>query len=200
MADQQIDAPSDTDVDETVRALIHAEESARSALAEKLDGPERDSMREWLRPTLGAALLLVGAAGVAYKVISGYQHASPEAFVSVQDQNKQPAASAANHPVDALTVSADVATPPQSTVVAAPTAPITAAPPVAPGDALVSASSAAADADLLAQDNSACAAIKAEQHEIEAALNKQYSPEEGRYMHRRFRELTEQSVMRKCGG
>jgi hypothetical protein len=135
------------------------------------------ALRDWVGPTLGAAMALLCAGGLAYKVINGYQRASPEHFVSVQDQNKQPAASAN-----------------------APTA-ITPAPPVAPADALENASSVAADADLPAeaQDDSACAAIETEQHEIEAALVKQYSPEESRYLQRRLRELEEQSVKRQCG-
>jgi hypothetical protein len=142
------------------------------------------SIRERLRLTLGAALLLIGAAGLAYKVISDYRHAAPDAFVSVQDQNRLPAASsAADHPVEAAKVSAD------------------AAPPRAPGDAFEGASSAAANVDLLAdaQDNTVCAAIKTEQHEIERALHKQYSPEEGHYMQRRLRELAERSGKHKCG-
>jgi hypothetical protein len=64
-----------------------------------------ERMSEWLRPILGAALLLAGAAGLAYKVISGYQHASPDAFISVHNQNRLPAASAVDHPTQATTVS-----------------------------------------------------------------------------------------------
>jgi hypothetical protein len=164
------------------------------------------SMRDWLRPILGVALLLGGAAGVAYKVISGYRHASPDAFFSVEDQNRLSVASAADHSTQATTV--PVAVPaPQQTAADAQTAPMTAAaPPIAtapavvPGNAVASASSAAADADLSAeaQDSSECAAAKSEQHEIRGALNKQYSPEEGRYMQRRLRELAEQLVMLKC--
>jgi hypothetical protein len=147
-------------------------------------------MRDWLLPILGAALLLGGAAGLAYKVISGYRHASPDAFFSVEDQNRQSAASAADHSTQATTVPVDIPAPP----------PIATAPPVAPGNALASAPSAAADADLSAevQDSSECAAIKSEQHEIRGALNKQYSPEEGRYMQRRLRELAEQLVKLNC--
>jgi hypothetical protein len=139
-------------------------------------------MREWLRPTLGAVLFVAGVAAVAYKVISGYRHAAPDAFVSVQDQNKL-AASAAN-----------------STATAVSTAPVPAA-PVAPPLAPPNVSSVAADADRStdAQNDSACAAITLERHEIEAALNKKYSAEEGRYMQRRLRELTEQSVKQECG-
>jgi hypothetical protein len=152
-----------------------------------------DSMREWLRPILGAALLLAGAAGVAYKVISGYQHAAPDAFISVQDQNKLPAASAANQPAAAPTVPTDLNTSPQSSANAAPA--------LAPGDAWESASSVAAGANLPAeaQGNSACAAIKTEQREIEGALHKNYSAEEGRYMQRRLRELAEQLANQQCG-
>jgi hypothetical protein len=156
------------------------------------------SMRDWLGPTLGGALALVGAGGLAYKVINGYQHASPEHFVSVQDQNKQPAASAADHPIEAPTVSAAASTAPTAPITARPPAPITAAPPVATRGALENASSVAADLPAEAPENPACAAIKTEQHEIEAALNKQHSPEESRYMQRRLRELAEQSVKGKC--
>jgi len=159
------------------------------------------SMREWLRPTLGAVLFLAGAAGIAYKVISGYQHAAPDAFVSVQDRNKVPAASAAN-PVKAPAVSADAATPPKSTATVASTAAATApaAPPPASRDASRNAASiAVADASADVQNDESCVAIKTEEHEIEGALNKKYSPEEGRYLQRRARELTEQSVKHKCG-
>lgn len=161
---------------------------------------KNNSMREWLLPTLGAALLLVGAGGLAYKVIIDYRHAAPDAFVSVQDQNKLAAASAANRAVETPAASGSVSTQLKRTLSAAQTAPSTAAPTVAPGGASKVASSAAADGDLPAeaQDNPACAAIKTEQHEIEGARNKQYSPEEGRYMQRRLRELAEQSVKRKC--
>lgn len=158
------------------------------------------SMREWLRPILGSALLLVGAAGLTYKVISGYRHAAPDAFVSVEDQNKLRAASASDHPVEAPTIPVDITTPPQRTASAARTVPVTAAPLVAPADHLGSASSAATDLDLSAeaQDKLACTAIKTERHEIERALNKQYSPEEGHYMQRRLHELAAQSLKRKC--
>jgi hypothetical protein len=147
----------------------------------------KPAMREWLRPIFGAVLLLAGAAGVAYKVISGYQHAAPDAFFSVQDQNKMPAAPAAKLPA-----SADVMAAPQNSASAAPA--------LAPADARESAPSAAADANLPAeaQENPACGAIKTEQHEIEAALHKKYSAEEGRYMQRRLRELTEQLANQKC--
>ncbi|HEY0800566.1 MAG TPA: hypothetical protein VGD54_06960 [Steroidobacteraceae bacterium] len=145
-------------------------------------------IRDWMGPTLGAALAVVGAGGLAYKVISGYRHASPEHFVSVQDQNRQPAASAAEPLVEAPTVS-----------VAASAAPTTAATPVAPQDALQNASSVAVDLPDEAQENSACAAIKTERREIEAALSKEYSAEESRYMQRRLRELAGQSIKGKCG-
>ena len=131
-------------------------------------------MREWLRPILGAALLLAGAAGLAYKVISGYQHPSPDAFMSVHDQNRLPAASAVDHPTQAATPPVDVAAPAQS-----------AAPNVAPPPAE-------------AQDNPACIPIQAEQREIQGALKKQYSPEQGRFMQRRLRELAEQSANLNC--
>src|SRR5258708_29112958 len=108
-------------------------------------------MGEWLRPILGAALLVAGAAGLAYKVISGYQHASPDAFFSVHDQNRLPAASAVDHPPQAATVPVDVPAPAQSPTSAAQTAtsaaqtatsaaprapPITAPPTPASGDPL----------------------------------------------------------------
>jgi hypothetical protein len=162
------------------------------------------SMRYWLRPTLGAVLFIAGAAGVSYKVISGYRHAAPDAFISVQDQNKMAAASAAKFTAEASAVAVDAgATSPKSmatavsTTTAAPAAP---APAPAPRGALRRASGVA-DADLTAdaQNDSACVAIETEQHEIEGALNKKYSSEEGRYMQRRLRELTEQSVKHKCG-
>jgi hypothetical protein len=121
-------------------------------------------MSEWLRPILGAALLLAGAAGLGYKVISGYRHPSPDAFISVRDQNRLLAASAVDHPTQAATV------PVVSNV-------------VLPAEAL---------------DNPACVPIKAEQREIEGGLKKQYSPEQGRFMQRRLRELAEQSVNLNC--
>jgi len=126
-------------------------------------------MSEWLRPILGAALLLAGAAGLAYKVISGYQRASPDAFISVYNQNRLP---------DGPTT----------------------APPAASGDTLAIASRAASNVVLPAeaQDNPACVPIKAEQREIEGGLKKQYSPEQGRFMQRRLRELAQQSVNLNC--
>jgi hypothetical protein len=157
------------------------------------------SMRDWAGPILGAALLLGGAAGIAYNIISGYRHASPDAFFSVQDQNRAPAASAADQPVQAATVPANV--PAQQQIAAsAQTAPMTVAPlpntatpPAARGNSTTSVTSVAADADLSeeAQDRVECAAIKSEQHEIRGALNKQYSPEEGRYLQLRLSELAE---------
>jgi hypothetical protein len=142
-------------------------------------------MSEWLRPILGAALLLAGAAGLAYKVISGYQHASPDAFISVHNQNRLPAASAASAAPGAAS--------------AAQTGPTT-APPAASGDTLAIASRAASNVVLPAeaQANPACVPIKAEQREIEGGLKKQYSPEQGRFMQRRLRELAEQSVNLNC--
>ncbi len=139
-------------------------------------------MSEWLRPILGAALLLAGAAGLAYKVISGYQHASPDAFISVHNQNRLPAASA-----------------PQGAASAAQTGPTT-APPAASGDTKAIASRAASNVVLPAEalDDPACVPIKAEQREIEGGLKKQYSPEQGRFMQRRLRELAEQSVNLNC--
>lgn len=165
------------------------------------------SMRDWLRPILGAALLLGGAAGLAYKVISGYRHALPDAFFSVEDQNRRSAASAADHSTQATTVPVNVPAPQQAAASAAQTAPMTAAsppiataPPAAQANVPGSAPSTAAGADLSAdaEDSSECAAIKSEQHEIRGALNKQYSPEEGRFMQRRLRELAEQLVKLKC--
>ena len=155
-----------------------------------------ERMREWLGPILGAALLLAAAAGVAYKVISGYQHASPDAFMSVRDQNRLAAASAAVHPTQAATVAVNVAVPAQGAATAAQTT----APPAASADTLAIATRAASTVVLSAeaQDNPACAPIEAEQREIDAGLKKQYSPEQGRFMQRRLRELSEQSVNLKC--
>ena len=156
-------------------------------------------MSEWLRPILGAALLLAGAAGLAYKVISGYQHASPDAFVSVENQKRLPAASAVDHPTQAATIPVDVAAPEQAAASAAQTAPTT-APSAASGDAMPTASRATSNVVVAAeaQDNPACVPIKAEQREIEGGLKKQYSPEQGRFMQRRLRELAEQSVNLNC--
>ena len=162
-------------------------------------------MRDWPGPILGAALLLGGAAGLAYKIISGYRHASPDAFFSVQDQNRPAAASAADRPIQAATVPMDVPALQQITASDAQKAPMTVAPPAnavtsraAQGNSTRSASSTVGDADLAeeAQDSVECAAIKSEQHEIRGALNKQYSPEEGRYLQRRLRELAELQL--KC--
>ncbi len=173
-------------------------------------------MSEWLRPILGAALLLAGAAGLAYKVISGYQHPSPDAFISVHDQNRLPTASAVDHPTPAATVPADGAAPAltpasatpsaasatPSAASAAQTAPIAAAPPAASGNtsAAAIASRAAPNVALSAeaQDNPACVSIQTEQREIQGALKKQYSPEQGHFMQRRLRELAEKSVNFKC--
>ena len=180
-------------------------------------------MSEWLRPILGAALLLAGAAGLAYKVISGYQHPSPDAFISVHDQNRLPAASAVDHPTPAATVPADGAAPALTPASATPSAasaaltaasaapsaasaaqtpPIAAAPSAASGDtsAAAIASRAARNVALSAeaQDNPACVSIQTEQREIQGALKKQYSPEQGRFMQRRLRELAKQSVNFKC--
>jgi hypothetical protein len=191
-----IDDPSDAKLDEFPTALINAKETGREALAEEAPGTERVPMRQWLRPTLGAVLFLACAAGIVYEVINGYRHAAPEAFVSIQDQNKKTAASAANYPIEAP---ASAATPLKSIAVATQTAPITAAPPAALAHSLDSAASVAADAELSEQENPECVAIKTEQYEIDAALNKQPSPEQGRYMQRRLHELSEQSARRKCG-
>jgi hypothetical protein len=49
-----------------------------------------------------------------------------------------------------------------------------------------------------AQDNPACDPIKAEEGEIQRGLKKQYSPEQGRFMQRRLRELAEQSANLSC--
>jgi hypothetical protein len=166
-------------------------------------------MREWLRPILGAALLLAGAAGLAYKVISGYQHPSPDAFISVHDQNRLPAASAVDHATQTATLPVDVAAPAQSAASAAQSAataaqtapPIIAAPTAASGDTLAAIAPRAAPnvaPSAEAQDNLACVPIQAEQREIQGALKKQYSPEQGRFMQRRLRELAEQSVNFKC--
>ena len=171
-------------------------------------------MSEWLRPILGAALLLAGAGGLAYKVISGYQHASPDAFISVHDQNKPSAASAADHTTEGATAPVDVAAPaqgpatgalsaasaPQSAASALQTAPITTAPPAESGNTLAIASRAASNVPLPTevQDNPACVPIETEQREIQGALKKPYSPEQGRFMQRRLRDLAEQSVNLKC--
>lgn len=134
--------------------------------------------------------MLVGAAGLAYKVISGYRHPSPDAFVSVQDQNKL--AAAAEHPVAATAAPVDVAAPAQSTINITSTAPSTAAPSVEAGTP--------ADVDPQAQalDNSACVAIQTEQHEIEGAHHKPHSSDEERFLQRRLLELAEQSDKGKC--
>jgi hypothetical protein len=171
-------------------------------------------MGEWLRPILGAALLLAAAGGLAYKVISGYQHASPDAFVSVHDQNRLPAASASDQPTQAATVPVDATAPAQSTASAAQsaasaaggtasavqTAPITAVPPAESGSTLALAPRAVPNGAFSAevQDNPACVPIQAEQREIQGALKKQNSPEQVRFMQRRLRELAEQSVNLKC--
>jgi hypothetical protein len=156
-------------------------------------------MSEWLRPILGAALLAAAAAGLAYKVISGYHHASPDAFISVRDQNRLLAAPAVDRAAQAATVPVDVAAPVQSAASAAQTAP-TAAPPAASPDTLAIASRAASNVVLSAeaQNNPECVPIKAEQREIEGGLKKQYSPEQGRFMQRRLRELAGQSVNLNC--
>jgi hypothetical protein len=174
-----------------MRAMLHVVELTATFTASCMSGNrlgpsenpmKLDAMRDWLWPICGAALLLGGAAVLAYKVINGYRHASPDAFFSVQDQNRSPAASTADRSTSQATVPADVPAPQQVAAGVAPTPPMTAAP--AP----------AAEA----QDSSECAPIKSEQREIRAALNKQYSPEEGRYMQRRVRELAEQLVMLIC--
>jgi hypothetical protein len=156
------------------------------------------AMRDWLRPIFGAALLLGGAAVLAYKVINGYRHASPDAFFSVQDQNRLAAAPAADgRSTPSATVPAAVPAPQQVAASVAQTPPIAAAPPPAPESSVGSTPSAAAiPAD--EQDRSDCAPVKSEQREIRGALNKQYSPEEGRYMQRRLRELSEQLVKLQC--
>jgi hypothetical protein len=157
-------------------------------------------MSAWLRPILGAALLLAAAAGLAYKVISGYKHASPDAFFSVRDQNRRPVAPAVDHPTQAATPPVDVAAPVQSAASAAQTVPNTAAPPAAPGETLAVATRAASNAALPAeaQGNPACVPIKTEEGEIQRALKNQYSPEQGRFMQRRLRELAEQSANLNC--
>ncbi len=155
-------------------------------------------MRDWLWPIFGAALLLGGAAVLAYKVINGYRHASPDAFFSVQDQNRLPAASTAESSIPPATVPVDVPAPQQVAASVAQTPPIIAVPPPTPENSVERAPSAAAAIPTEEQDSSECAPIKSEQREIRGALNKQYSPEEGRYMQRRLRELSEQLVKLKC--
>ena len=154
-------------------------------------------MSPWLRPILGAALLLAGAAGIAYKVLSGYQRASPDAFISVRDQNRLIAAAALDHPTLAATVPVDVAAPAQGAASALQTALTT--PPAASGYTLAIASRASnVVLPAEAEDNPACVPIEAEQREIQGGLKKQYSPEQGRYMQRRLRELAKQSVNLSC--
>jgi len=157
-------------------------------------------MRAWLRPTLGALLFIAVIAGVAYKVIGGYRHAAPDAFISVQDQNKVPAAQAPTAEPPAVSA-ATAAVPPVSAapVAVAPGAAALAAPSRVSRDAKDYAASVAPESESTDAQNDSCAAIKTEQHEIEGALNKKYSSEEGRYLQRRLRELTEQSVKNKCG-
>ncbi len=128
--------------------------------------------------------MIVGAAGLAYKVISGYRHPSPDAFVSVEDQNRL-SAPAAEPPLSATPVSEGVVAAPQSTTTVPLTAlSTTAATPVEAG--------ASADVD------TTCVAIKTEQHEVEGAFRKPHSQEEGRYLQRRLLELAEQSDQHKC--
>lgn len=157
-------------------------------------------MSEWLRPILGAALLLAAAAGLGYKVISGYQHPSPDAFLSVRDRNRLPVALAVDHPTQAATPPVDIAAPAQSAASAARTAPIAVAPPAAPGDTLAVATRAQSTVALPAeaQDNPACVPIKTEEGEMQRALKKEYSPEQGRFMQRRLRELAQQSANLNC--
>jgi hypothetical protein len=135
----------------------------------------------WLRPIFGAALMLAGAAGLAYKVISGYRHPAPESFVSFEDRNKLPSASAADHPV-----------------AVAQAAPINPVSPVEARRLPGSASSEAWDSPADAHDHSGCVAITTEQHEIVGALNKPHSSEESRYLQRRQLELAEQSSKSNC--
>jgi hypothetical protein len=200
MTSEHNEPRNEHDVHEFPPALIHAEETAREALAEKLNETGGASTRQWLRPSLGAALLLIGAAALAYKVIVGYRHPSPDAFVSVEDQNKQPAASTANRSIEPPPAAADVTPPSVGGTVAAPPAPNTAAPPNTPKNDLENTSSGATDTNSAVQDDPACADIKTEQHEIDAALNNQHSSEQDHYMQRRLRELKEQSGKRKCAG
>jgi hypothetical protein len=174
--------------------------SARGVWAIRSDTNQRgERMSEWLRPILGAALLLAGTAGLAYKVISGYKHPSPDAFMSVHDQNRLTAASAVDHPAQAAPVPVDVAAPAQGAASAAQTAPTT-APLAASGDKLAIASRAASNVVLPAeaQDDPACDPVRAERREIERGLKKEYSPEQGRFMQRRLRELAVQSVNLHC--
>ena len=140
------------------------------------------SIKDWLMPTLGGLLMLVGAAGLAYKVISGYRHPSPDAFVSVQDQ-KILAASAAEHSVITKTA-ADVPATAQSTPTVMPIASSTAAPAI--------------DAGATAELDASCVAIKTEQHEVESAFRNPHSAEEGRYMQRRLLQLAHQSDELNC--
>jgi hypothetical protein len=200
MTNEQIEPPNDSDAGDFPSALIHADETVKEALAEKLVETKRSSTPEWLRPSLGAALLLMGAAALAFKVISGYRHASPEAFVSVEDQNRQPAASSANRSTEPPSTSAGAASPAASGAATSLAAPNISASPNEPKSRLEAASNPATDANSAVQDDPACAEIKTEQHEIDAALNKPHSPEQDHYMQRRLHELLEQAGKLKCDG
>jgi hypothetical protein len=125
--------------------------------------------------------MLAGAAGLAYKVISGYRHPAPESFVSFEDRNK-------------------LSLPAAPAVEAPPAAATNAAPPVEARSNPGSAASGASNQDSYAdsQDNSECTAIKTEQHEIQDAFNKPHSAEESRYLQRRQLKLAEQSAKRNC--
>ncbi len=127
--------------------------------------------------------MFVGAAGLAYKVVSGYRHPSPDAFVSVQDQHKL-AASAAPLSVAAPALAVEAAAEAYGTTTVTPTALSTAASPTEAG--------AAADVE------ANCVAVKTEQHEVEGAFRKPHSPEEGRYLQRRLLELADESHKLNC--
>jgi hypothetical protein len=200
MTTQEIEPPNDGDVGDFPPALIHADETVREALAESMIRTDRVSTRQWLLPSLGAALLLIAAAAIAYKVLNNYQHVSPDAFVSVEDQNKHSAASVADRSTEPPIASANVTSAVASGAAAASASPNTSASPNEPKSPPERASSAATDANAVLQDNSACAENKTEQHEIEAALTKPHSSEQGHYMQRRLRELLEQSGKLKCDG
>ena len=127
--------------------------------------------------------MFVGAAGLAYKVVSGYRHPSPEAFVSVQDQHTL-AAPAASLPIAAPALAVEAAAGAHSATTATPTTPSTTASP--------------ADAGAAADVEARCVAVKTEQHEVEGAFRKPHSPEEGRYLQRRLLELADESHKLNC--
>jgi hypothetical protein len=142
--------------------------------------------REWLRPAAGVAVLLLGAGALVYKVIAGYRHASPDAFYSVEGQ-RAAAASAAS----AASAAAASAPPPEAAVAASAAS--------APALPVAVAKSAPEEAAPEPHDSPACTAVKTEQREVEAALHKPYTEEEGHYLTRRRQELQGLFAKDKCG-